>query len=557
MLCSDCGSTASETGPCATCGQDPLLDGDFALEALLGEGHGRTFRARRVADDQAVVVKVLPLPWRDDPKAVALAEREVAVLQQLSHPGIPAYLDHRMVGAGRNRKLVLIQEFVPGQTLDAELRTHRYTEAEVLDMMGELAGILGYLHSLSPPVIHRDVKPANVMRRPDGTLALLDFGAVRDHLVDADLGGSTVAGTFGYMAPEQFAGDATARSDLYGLGATAVALLGRRPPKELLNRSGQLVWREAASASAGTAALLDRLLSPDPDLRPESALVVREALSTALVAPAPSPPPTLPVRHEPRSRGNVASILIGLTLVAGLALLLLSLVLGGGAVMLSRDAPAPAPPRVAPPADVPARDHAPAVAPEGATGDARIYGYDLLGVSSDGGRLAVLYTNPLAEDSWSDLVVYEAGAAAPTEEWNAGPDWWSADRWQTADLLLHMYEDRLSDLGISLAEHPTALDWKLDGSVLQVEGHAPLRWETFMADDPDGTCQIQQWRVCSEDGEHCILPTTSHVSRCQTAEPQLVALYEQGDHLWVVAERPRDRRTTPRLVAGGPWPDAG
>src|SRR6185295_6373321 len=110
-------------------------------------------------------------------------------------------------------------------------------------LLGDAGEVLDYLHGRVPPVIHRDIKPSNVIRRPDGSFALVDFGSVRDSLKPE--GGSTVVGTFGYMAPEQFQGRALPASDVYGVGATLIALVSGLEPEDLPHR-GLAVDVEAA-----------------------------------------------------------------------------------------------------------------------------------------------------------------------------------------------------------------------------------------------------------------------------------------------------------------------
>ena len=146
--------------------------------------------------------------------------------------------------------------------------------------------------------MHRDIKPGNVIRRPDGSFALVDFGAVRDKLKPG--GGSTVVGTFGYMAPEQFQGRASPKSDVYGLGATALAMLTGCEPEELPHEGLALDVAKAVpdgTSVAGTRAPRSRMmLEPwTPDRRVAS---VDEAL--ALLAKPPQRQ-TQAKRKEPRA----------------------------------------------------------------------------------------------------------------------------------------------------------------------------------------------------------------------------------------------------------------
>jgi serine/threonine protein kinase len=271
MHCAHCGTPTDEL-PCTSCGQEPRVVGRYRLEHMLGQGaHGTTWRAVDDQTGEARAVKELPLRLGTPEKVVTLFRREASVLRQLDHPGVPVCHDAIEVGAGRQRTIWIVLDLVDGPSLHREMEGHRYDEGEVLGIMGELLEILDYLHNLSPPVVHRDIKPANVLRGPDGSLVLVDFGSVRDALRQSDLGGSTVAGTFGYMAPEQFAGDAEPATDLYGLGALAVHLLTREAPHNLQDRAGDLDFRSHLRVSDGLATLLDRLLAREPGDRPRSA----------------------------------------------------------------------------------------------------------------------------------------------------------------------------------------------------------------------------------------------------------------------------------------------
>ncbi|MGK0362764.1 MAG: TM2 domain-containing membrane protein YozV, partial [Bradymonadia bacterium] len=175
----------------------------------------------------------------------------------------------------------LVQAFIEGPTLAKELKSRRYTEDEVLEILTSICDVLTYLHALQPPVIHRDLKPGNLVRRTDGALVLIDFGAVRDVLRDPTLGGSTVAGTYGYMAPEQFSGDASPATDLYALGVLAIALLSRRDPLDLM-KGHRLDWQPVVHASAATKALIEQLLAPLSIDRPASARVVQTRIEGIL-----------------------------------------------------------------------------------------------------------------------------------------------------------------------------------------------------------------------------------------------------------------------------------
>jgi serine/threonine protein kinase len=302
MICAHCGKD-TESSPCAHCGSPALLDGRFRLERLVGQGASACTYQAIDADGRAVAIKELPLRRAKDDKALELFHREARVLKQLKHPAIPAWIEDFIAGEGKQQALYIVQEFIDGTSLADELDAHRYDEDEVLDIVDELAGVLDYLHTRSPPVIHRDIKPDNVLRRAhDNRLMLVDFGSVRDSLKHPEFGGSTVTGTFGYMAPEQYRGDATPCSDVYGLGALGITLLSRRPPHTMLDLHRKLHFRDHVRSTPPVLKLFDSLLQVDPEHRIQSADGVHAAIDIARgLVPIGAPPPGMPRPPKPRT----------------------------------------------------------------------------------------------------------------------------------------------------------------------------------------------------------------------------------------------------------------
>lgn len=366
MICIHC-EAATHDVPCA-CGKDPRLDGRYRLEEAIGQGAaGTTWRA---VDEEGRVfaVKERLVRGQDADKRRELIEREARVLRQLSHAGIPAHHEALWTGAGKARHLYLVQEHVEGVDLKRLLETHRFTEAEVRDVTEQVLDVLAYLHGLSPPVLHRDVKPSNLIRRPDGRIALVDFGSVRDALVDADIGGSTATGTHGYAPPEQLVGDASPASDLYALAATAVHLLTRVPPHRLLGPDLRLRWRDDADVSPAFATWLDTWLEPDWTRRRGTATEARAALearSSAQLPEAPpvqvrergedlfrEAPPELPTQRPSATPMPGRMYAIGAILFVALSGAVLAAV--GAATFVRRGAPEPAPGLTAAPPGIPA-----------------------------------------------------------------------------------------------------------------------------------------------------------------------------------------------------------
>ncbi|MBI2388470.1 MAG: protein kinase [Deltaproteobacteria bacterium] len=241
----------------------------YQLVRRLGSGANAT---AWVAEDRQsntlVALKRLDLRGADDWKRVDLFEREARVLAQLSHPRIPRYLGYFTVG---HDGFFLVQQLGVGRTCAA---IGRVDEREARRIAREVLEILAYLHELKPPVLHRDVKPSNLIHGEDGHVLLVDFGAVRE-LTD-DRTGSTVIGTVGYAAPEQYRGAATPRSDLFGVGATLVFLLYGCSPAELPQNRLRVRLPSTPRLSPSFRAWLLRMVEPAPEDRFASA---REAVA--------------------------------------------------------------------------------------------------------------------------------------------------------------------------------------------------------------------------------------------------------------------------------------
>ncbi|AUX47187.1 protein kinase [Sorangium cellulosum] len=242
-----------------------LRDGRYVITRALGEGaQGHTLEAVDKRLGKLVAIKRFQIRGASSWKGVELAEREARVLSSLSHPSLPAYFDH----FEEDGALFLVMEKIDGESLGAMRRRRAVLgRDEIVRFLRDASGVLDYLHGRAPPVIHRDIKPNNVIRRPDGSFAIVDFGAVRDRLRPE--GGSTVVGTFGYMAPEQFQGRALAASDVYAVGATAMCLLTGEEPENLPHRGLAIDVPAALGGRADPRLVkaLSAMLEPDPDRR--------------------------------------------------------------------------------------------------------------------------------------------------------------------------------------------------------------------------------------------------------------------------------------------------
>lgn len=257
---------------CDACGAAVRPGGYTVERVLVSNAHGRMYAARDL-DGKQVALKELAFIQSPAVDALAAFEREAKFLRALEHPAIPRFCASFQEGEGVHARYYLAQELVAGEALDDRLEAHWFTEAEILGIAHQVLDVLVYLQGLSPMVIHRDIKPANLLVRPDGTIAVVDFGAAHVHGATA---ASTAIGTFGYMPIEQLAGEVDATTDLYALGASLIHLLTRREPWRIL-QDGLLADAEL-NVGRPVRAFVARLVAPNPRDRFRSAAEARATL---------------------------------------------------------------------------------------------------------------------------------------------------------------------------------------------------------------------------------------------------------------------------------------
>jgi serine/threonine protein kinase len=264
-----------------------IINQRYKILSVLGEGGtGITYSAQDQTNHQTVAIKTLSLRQAEDWKVLELFEREAQTLAQLKHPNIPTYLDYFAVENDRDRFFYIVQEQAQGKSLFQWVQEDwRCTEKEVKAIALQVLNILDYLHSFSTPVIHRDIKPHNLIRRADGQIFLVDFGSVGSTYHNTFMRGSTVVGTFGYMAPEQFRGQAVPATDFYGLGATMLFLLTRRSPAELPTQKLKVEFRSRIQISDVLADWIEKALEPSAKDRFESVDEALRGLSHKMVTP--------------------------------------------------------------------------------------------------------------------------------------------------------------------------------------------------------------------------------------------------------------------------------
>ncbi|MBS6678109.1 MAG: serine/threonine protein kinase [Clostridiales bacterium] len=155
---------------------------------------------------------------------------ETEMLKKLSHPNLPSIIDV-IDGDGT---FLIVMDYIEGRHLESVVKEYgAQSQEDVIEWAKQLCDVLSYLHSRKPPIIYRDMKPSNVMLKPDGKVMLIDFGTARE-FKENSVADTTCLGTQGYAAPEQYGGhgQTDARTDIYCLGATLYHLLTGHNPGE-------------------------------------------------------------------------------------------------------------------------------------------------------------------------------------------------------------------------------------------------------------------------------------------------------------------------------------
>jgi eukaryotic-like serine/threonine-protein kinase len=212
-----------------------LNDRYLILKPLAQGGFSETFLAKDHLLSTDRVVKRLKLSA--SPNAQALFESEIQTLYQLGHlnQNIPDLFDHFV----EDQSLYLVQEFIDGQDLSQELNKP-WSQTKIVTLLRQILTTLQFLHSHK--VIHGDIKPRNIIRRQDGRLALIDFGAVK---LTTPAAPAIIVGTAGYMPNEQHAGRSRYSSDIYALGMVAIQCITGVHPRALAEdpKTGEIQWQ--------------------------------------------------------------------------------------------------------------------------------------------------------------------------------------------------------------------------------------------------------------------------------------------------------------------------
>jgi eukaryotic-like serine/threonine-protein kinase len=246
---------------------DTILNERYLILKSLGKGgFSETFLAQDDLSSALRVVKRLKLSSTPSETAQELFETEVQTLYQLGHLNqqIPALFDHFV----EDQSLYLVQEFIDGPNLAQETeKGQTWNQEKIIELLRQVLPALQFLHSHQ--VIHGDIKPRNIIRRKDGRLALIDFGAVKlassqstSSAQSSPSAQSVVVGTAGYMPNEQQTGRSRFSSDIYALGMIAIQCITGIHPRDLKEdpKTGEIQWKSQVKLHPKLARIVGKMV---------------------------------------------------------------------------------------------------------------------------------------------------------------------------------------------------------------------------------------------------------------------------------------------------------
>ena len=288
--------------------QGTVLGGRYRLdERIAGGGMGDVWRGTDDVLGRTVAVKILLPALLDDPGFAERFRGEARTMATINHPGVVDVYDY---GSDPAVGAYLVMEYVEGDALSRTLsRVGRLTTGRTMALVAQAADALQAAHDKG--IVHRDVKPGNLLVRPNGTLVLTDFGIARSAIVGQLTAAGSVLGTASYISPEQASGSvATPLSDVYALGVVAYqCLAGRRPfegdnPLEIaMKHVREQPPPLPADIPPPVRAIVERAMAKDPAARfpTASALgqVARRAAAGLAGTGTPAPVSPVPVQTSP------------------------------------------------------------------------------------------------------------------------------------------------------------------------------------------------------------------------------------------------------------------
>ena len=277
----------------------------YQIKKQLSNKVGRgTYLACDLYQKKQVIIKIINFnqlfSWYD----FKIFEREAEILKNINHPNIPQYLDYFEVEVRRGnlakydrfveidreyfQGFASIQTYITAPSLKELIQQGiKFSETEIIQLAQKLLDLLNYLHRLNPPVIHRNLKPSNILLtnrsgNSIGDVYLVDFGSVQT-IAKKEPGTITIGGTYDYIPLEQFMGQTSFASDLYSLGMTLIYLITGLHPADLTKTSGKVKF-DRSNISSSFARWLTKITEPYIEQRYQSATLAKTALVVNVIS---------------------------------------------------------------------------------------------------------------------------------------------------------------------------------------------------------------------------------------------------------------------------------
>ncbi|MBE6812330.1 MAG: serine/threonine protein kinase [Ruminococcaceae bacterium] len=245
-----------------------VIDGKYELLKQIGKGGMSVVYLamdKRLNKQWAVKIIARQGIGKNNEVVINTVPDDAELMKKLDHPAIPRIVD--IIDNPENPEIYIVMDYVEGESLDKVLNEFGAQSQEtVIEWAKQICDTLGYLHSQKPPIIYRDMKPANIMLKPEGNLKIIDFGISREYK-EQNLADTTVLGTRGYAPPEQYGSRQTdARSDIYALGMTMHHLVTGIDPRPQ-NYEYFPIRQWNPELSGGLERLIDKCTAIDPEDR--------------------------------------------------------------------------------------------------------------------------------------------------------------------------------------------------------------------------------------------------------------------------------------------------
>lgn len=253
-----------------------VIDGKYKILSKIGQGGmSVVYLALNERANKSWAIKEVRKDVQDFEIIKQSQIVETNLLKKLNHPNLPSIIDV----IDREDCFLIVMDYIEGNTLSDALKVKKRLDCEdVIEWAKQLCDVLEYLHTRQPAIIYRDMKPSNIMLKPDGTVMLIDFGIARE-FKENNIQDTTCLGTKGYAAPEQFGGhgQTDARTDIYCLGATIYHLVTGHnpcdPPYEMYP-----IRHWDPSFSSGLEKIILKCTQKNPDDRYQSCAELLYAL---------------------------------------------------------------------------------------------------------------------------------------------------------------------------------------------------------------------------------------------------------------------------------------